>query len=687
VFCFAAVVAWLCAWLAAFHNLYGWLVDDQNTFSRFQVYATGGENFLDISWFHAYMWFLMLPPLLFHWTIPSHVAARAYQATSQFRALILYTILLHALVLGLVAAFLRQLCRSAFVSGAAFLLVALSPTLALYTPFLDSRYLSLLAVLPALMLLIQGSRRGLDSSAAVLLFGFVPGLLLGIGEDIHYECLYLSAPFAALFWGMQLVGRWRTLAQWRGFLAFIAGLGTWVVPVQIISMLFHPFAGTYLGTLIAQYSRHMQPYAGAENIVTWWSLFLSEMGVPMMIAVAAGLVILTINKLRPEYVLKFDSLLIVACCGVFSLYLLVSQTFPFYRMVFGYQLFYALAACIFAERAARRVKLSAQFRVVLAALIVFVISIVPSMLRTPEVYLAQQGYGAAVNRAYADAGKGHVSFIDTFDDEANSKAIIDRAAFDRIPRRDDLVTYFPVSFHFKYPDLFALLENVRPVARYPTIWCTKEMWAQVPTFYGGRRWIDEPANCEARVYRVAEIRRLESRPTLKITDVRADSEATRSMGVRRILAKRTPSLGWHSFEMWNVYWDLWVSANTPGKHWVVIRFQTPERISRITLVPPEFRVPPDFIWQGRKRVSNIEIIAVTPSGRSYSVWSGSRLENRVIIKARFRAIVASSIRLELWQSPRGPNERVGLKYVYFPEYDQTTTWNNLDPPGRPGPGR
>lgn len=685
-FCSITIVVWLLAWLAAFHNIYGWLLDDEDTFYRFQIYAVGGKNFFDIHWFHAYMWFLMLPQMLFHFSVPSHVAPRAYFLTSEFRALILYTIFLHGAVLALLAWFFRRICSNRLVCGAAFLLIVTSPTLALYTPLLDSRYLSLLSVLPALILMLRESESGFVDSRWARWAFLLSGFLLGLGEDVHYECLYFSVPFAAVYWVQALWSGRRSIGRWRLFALFVVGLCAWIVPVQCLSLLFHPFGQSYIGTLLSQYSNQIPPYTRVENIAVWWKLFSSELGIPMMIAAVAGLIILLFDRLRPDYVSRFNALIIVVSAALFSAYLFESPTFPFYRMAFCYQFFYALSACIFAERAVSAIIRNAAARRVAFAAIIVGLAFIPTFLRTPAVFAAQQGLGAAVNAAYSGAGRGAVFFIDVTDSDAVPQAVISRSQFDALTKRDYLVTYFPVTFHFKYPDLFALLESIKPVARYPTLWCTREMWAQAPTFYGTRNWADEPENCDALVYRVEDIKRAALRPKLIVASVRADSSAMPSMSPKRIFARRQPSYGWYGMELWRIYWDMWVSAAKPGEHWVDIRFSKPEKLSRVTVVPPDFRVPPDFLWRGRQRDSNIAIETVGPNDRPNVVWEGRHLEGKVIINARFQPVTTSSLRVVLSQSP-GPNQRVALKYVDFPEYNVMTAWDSVDQPGKPGPGK
>jgi hypothetical protein len=686
--CAGTIALWLIAWLVAVPNLYGWLVDDEDTFYRFQTYLLGGTHLFDIQWFHAYMWLLMAPPAAFRWTIPSHVAARAFAATPQLRALIVYTIVLHAVVLALVAAFLGRLVRRRSVAFAAFLIIATSPTLTFFTPLLDSRYLSLLAALPALLLLLRGAARERAPATARSLFldGFLPGLLIALAEDIHYECLYLVVPFSVVYWIARLVqarAGWPVLAA---LLAFVGGLAAWIVPVQLLSLLYQPFPTSYIGMLLGQYAKQLPPYTHLENLRTWVAVFGSEMGWPFIVAAAAGAVLVAFDRTRPAYVRRFDARLMVACMVIFGCYLLASSTFPFFRMSFGYQLFYAACACVCIERistalAPRRPIL----RRTLFALALLGIAFVPTFERSPEVYTAQQGYGKAVNLAYRLAPHGHVRFIVTFDDD-DPGTVIDRDEFDRLAPADVIVTYFPESFTFKYPDLFALMHDTVPAGSFPTLWCTREMWSQVPSFYGGRRWADEPDVCQSRVYRVADLRRAAGGPPLRIVSVHADSTALPYLGPRRALALRTPSNNWFGAELWNPYWDLWVSKATPGTHWLSMRFAEPARIGTITLVPPDFRVPPDFLWHGRKRVDEVRIVGVLPGGATRTLWTGTHLQDDAVIDARFTPTLLAGVRFELRQSP-GPNPSVGLKYVRFPGFTQTTAWNDVDPPGRPPPGR
>jgi hypothetical protein len=375
----------------------------------------------------------------------------------------------------------------------------------------------------------------------------------------------------------------------------------------------------------------------------------------------------------------------VGCILVFAAYILVSPTFPFYRMAFGLQFFYVIAAVAFLERLTSYFfPRSMRARWAFGVALLLTIALVPTFVRTPEVFAAQQGFGKAVNLAYERAAPNHVYFIDVFDMEAVPKAITSRKQFESLSPDDYLVTYFPETFFFKYPDLFALLNDTSPIASYPSLWCTKEWWAQEPTFFGTRRWDDEPPLCEARVFHVADIRRAAGGPRLQVASVSADSSALPCLGPRRVFALREPSGSWRSLELWRPYWDLWLSQATSGEHWLDVSLVNPERIGTITIVPPDFRVPPDFLWSGRKRVENMRIFGGRGAGPLHLLWGASDLQNRVIFTATFPPENVSRLHFVMWQGA-GPNPAVGLKYIRFPEYRQVTPWPNHDRPGYPPP--
>lgn len=645
------------------------------TFYRIQLYERGGSSLFDIQWFHAYMWFLMFLPWTLHWSIPSHVIPRAWNHTPEFRALILYTIVLHAILLIIVARFLRVLCKLPLIAIGAFLLLITSPTVLLYSDLLDSRYLGLLAGLPALLILIA-QEPGLRKHATrkVLLAFFFSGFLIGVGQAIHYTELYLCGPFALVYFVPALLPRFRTAAIWKRLGAFVAGLVAWFGPVQWLSLQYHPFKDSMIGTLIFQVDNHLSPYSRLTNLATWWHILIDEMGIPMMIAVVAGSVILIRDRWRPAYFTRVHARLAVWTSVIACAYFAWTPAFPFYRQLSGLQLFFALFAVVAIERAASRLRhMGSPIYIGAIATMYIAVAFLPSFVRGPEVFVAQQGLGRAVNLAYARASNpDRVHFMATYDWDPNPKAILSRADFDALRDDDYIVTDYPIFYHVKYPDIFALLYDTKPIGAFPTEWCTQEIWAELRSYFWFRRWYDEPANCEAQVFRVADFRAAERGTPLSVSQVTADSTLTPQQGPDRVLALRNPSgpLDDNYFGR-ELYSDQWVSNEQPGPHWLQVTFAKAARIGAVTVVPPDWIVPPDFLYTGRFRIDSLKILGDEGNGFR-QLWYGHNLENDVIFTATWAPVSIRRMRFVIEQHGPPANHAAALMYLRFPGYVVTS---------------
>ena len=290
--CTVLIVVWLGAWLLSFPNIYGWLTDDIFQFSRVKQYELGGPNLIDIQWFHAFDWFIVLLPWIFHWNVPSHMIPQAWERTGEFRALILYVMVLHAVLLAMLAYFIRQLCSNTIVCAGALLLFMTSPTFVFYTDLIDSRYLGLLAGVPALSILLLGRKQIFQPVRwPVLLRIHLPGFLIGLGQSIHYTLLYFAGPIALVYFLASFVEQ-RSRHVLIKLAFFTAGLLLWFVPVQLLSLEFHPFEGSMLGTLFGQVTSLGSHYDQIADNASWLHFFIEEMGIPMMAAVTAGFALL-----------------------------------------------------------------------------------------------------------------------------------------------------------------------------------------------------------------------------------------------------------------------------------------------------------------------------------------------------------------------------------------------------------
>lgn len=667
----ALILTWLALWLASFHNLYGWLTDDATVFSRVVLYERGGENIFDIQWFHAYMWLVLFLPWTFHWTVPSHDMPRAWQRTAEFRALILYVIFLHAIFLAIVAYFFRTVCKNALLCFGAFVLFVTSPTLLEYADLLDSRFLGLLAGLPSALILMHQfpSIQSAVSRKRILLGFFLAGFLLAVGQAIHYTEWYFNGPLSAAYWVLALSSNWRSSQTWRKLTTYVAGIVAWFAPVQWLSLRYHGFGESMIGTMIFQVDNHLSPYGRGEDFVIWLQVFRDAMGLPMIVAVACGAVVLSFDRLRPAYIGKFHAQLMVWTTVIASAYFLATPAFPFYRQVSGLQLFYALFAMVAIERSVwwiSRTFSSIGFggRIAIGTLLFLAVAFVPSVLRGSEVFAAQQGLGRAVNYAYERASAGHVFFIATYDWDEHPKALVSRADFDRLSASDYIVTDYPIFFHVKYPDLFALMHDTKPLASFPTLWCTQENYAELRAFFAFRRWDEEPENCESQVFSVAQLRAEAAKAPLEVTSIRADSTLSASHAAERALAIRNPQTGLDdNYFGRGMFDDLWASKASSGTHWIEVTFARPEVLGAVTIVPADFKGPPDYKNVGR--IASLTLLANDRPGAALKpVWSGRDLENDAIFTATFAARRIATLRFEI--ATGAGNGVACLEYIRFP---------------------
>jgi hypothetical protein len=685
--CAAAIVVWLSAWLFSFHDIYGWLTDDIYQFQRVMMYERGGRNMLDIPWFHAYDWFIATLPWLFHWSIPSYMVPQVWARTGEFRAFILYTIVLHAIILAMIANLLHLVCKNRLVAFGALVLFMTSPTFVFYSDLLDSRYLGFLAGLPALILLLRARDTMTEPKpiGSMLLFFLLPGFLFGLGQSIQYTLTYFAGPVSAVYWYYAFVGQWQSRVVWRHFSFFVAGVALWFAPVQALSLCFHPFNMSMIGILLNQVDTLSSHYDKLSQLATWLHFFLEDMGVSMMVLVTAGALISYRDAWRPSYISQFHARLIFWSCFILIAYLVVTPSIAFYRQVALYQFFFMLFAMIAVDVWTKR--LFPTLKVLRAAAVCtlfFLAAWVPSLARMPEVFVASQGLGRAVIAAHRAAAESHgkVYFIEFYDYDLYPLSIISRQDFDRLKPGDVIVTDFPTLFFVKYPDLFALLHDAGPIASFPTEWCTRENWVEERTYWNYRRYQDEPESCNAQVYRVSTIRKEEAGKPLRVLSVRADSEMSPQYPPSRVFAIRSPAVPMDMTDCCNAVpaaRDLWASDGNTRKHWLQITFAHPTRLHAVTVVPTNYFSPPG--WNTVARPQFVAIYGTESRNRVVKLWQSGDLRNAAIFTANFEPTIVKSIRIAIQQPPvddqrhaimfyqrLSPSPVAAIEYIAFPGY-------------------
>ena len=160
----ATIATYLLLWLTHFQYVYGWLNDDRT------LYVKGLATLKDwsgaFSFYNAlqpYFFLISYLPLKLGVSLPSQPLPFLGEQTGQFRFLLLYTMLLHAVLLGVWAWFAPALTPSRLVAWLSLLLFATSPSLIFWSPQADSRVLGLPFLLAGLWLLVQ---RGHSQPAA-----------------------------------------------------------------------------------------------------------------------------------------------------------------------------------------------------------------------------------------------------------------------------------------------------------------------------------------------------------------------------------------------------------------------------------------------------------------------------------------------------------------------------------------
>ena len=269
-------------------------------------------------------------------------------------------------------------------------------------------------------------------------------------------------------------------------------------------------------------------------------------------------------------------------------------------------------------------------------------------------------------------------------------SIVARHDFDHLKPGDYLVTVFPTTYFVKYPDIFALMHETKPVASFPTEWCTHENWVEERTYWEFRRYQDEPESCNSQVYSVKALRQTEATRSLKVATLDADSSLSPDLQPFWVFTLRNPRVPINnfvgSFNRGPVFEDLWSSAETPGPHWIEMSFATPATIGSATIVPVNYLAPPLYAKVGRPQ--SVQIYGSSSRrGPLHLLWSGDGLRDDAIVSANFAPLTLAKVRFVLTQPKPDDWDRAiitsqrlpatlnsAIEYIHFPGYSVT-----LDP--------
>jgi hypothetical protein len=660
------VALFLLVWIAMLPNVYGWLTGETQTFVKLLGYAADPRKRFDPSTDQALYWLIGAVPLALHWSLPSYVVPRTWAAEGTLRALIAATIVAYTVLVAVVAWFYRRLASDAAVSTMALGLFVLGPTFWFLCTELDTRFLSLLAALPAaIVLLARAGEPSAERTPRELIAGFaLPGALFGAALLLSDETRFLEAPFVLAYAFWTLLPNPRARRRWIELGALAAGFALWSIAIELISLAYHPFGSSILVALAVHAAPNVTLYTRLTEFARWIGDFASQAGWPLLVAAAFGVTALLRNRRRASYIEPGTARIIGTTTLLAPLIGALSSLEPYYQAAACFQPLLSFVAAVGVERAAAALRLRGRSRFAGLALGLVAVAWVP-FARTVDVVVAHQGLGRAVALAHRLAGTGKVDFLVSYDWDVGPRAVTSPAALEALDPNDYLVTTFPLNFYMRYPDLLALFHDTEPVAAFPTEWCTREAFVETAAYFNGRPWYREPELCQARVYRVAALLAAAGGRPLPVAEVNADSEASARQSPLRVLSERsTPAGGADIYGDPRFAGDLWSSApvalDGPGDvqpHWLHIAFARPIALDRVTVVAPDYTYF-DPLYE-------LEVY----DDRGRLLWRGSGLAERQLIDVTFARTTVRGLRLVILRQGPSPFEsRAAIAYVRIPGY-------------------
>jgi hypothetical protein len=657
------VVAYLVLWLTHFQAVYGWIMDD------YAVEWTKGLATVQ-DWRHAFdVWnalqlsFFLITylPLKVGISLPSYPLPLFGEQTGHFRFLLLYTVFLHAGLLVVWAWFAAALTGSRLAALVSLALVATSPTLTLWTPQPESRLLGLPFALVGIWLLLRLGTRGAPAGWRQAGAYFLVGSLFGLAQAVHYTALYLIAPVCLVFWLLRLARHWRRPAVWREAIAFGVG-GLWLhLVIEAVSyfLVGHPWSEGLTMTLAKLRTIHTSPWSTLGNLTILADGFLSQVGPPLLVAMAAGWGVYLWGAWRADAPRRDTRLVVGLGVPLGLLYLWLSGTMPFFRQTSGLQPFFFLFAGLGVAAAARRVGGASLARGAVVGASLVLLGVLP-WTQAAAVFQAHQSLGRAVAWAYANKGDHPLAWlrIAWF---GSDHELLQPEELDRLPADAWLLSYYPVSFVDSYPRMQPYLARTPAVAAWPSLYATDTLRME-HRGYGYNDWRADPLLRDIRIVEVGALRETMRGAPLRVAAVTADSQAFPSAEPANVFDADTAPDGV----------GAWVSATTPGPHTLEVTLASAAPIGALDVVlpPMDQTGKKEFKEQTGSRIGALEIQTAPVGGAFETVWTGRDLERQPVVAAVWPARPIDRLRLVVQRAtlPTGPTDWTAIAELEFPGY-------------------
>ncbi len=329
------IAVYLGVWLANFHDVYGWIMDDRYYYLKGLATVQDWRNaFTPFNYVQTYHLAVSYLPLKLGAMLDSVPLPEFGTATGQFRLLLLFTLILHAGILLVWAAVSTKITGNRLAAAASLLVLATSPVFIFWSPLPDSRMLGLPFFLPGWFLLHRttlpfniGTKRG-----AALRF-FVIGSLFGIAQSVQYTTLYVILPVCAAYWGSWLLRHWRIARCWQSLGAFVVGCVWLAVVYEILNgvvvgipLEYGPFM-----TMVERLGAHHSFWTRAGDLAIWAEIFRSQFGLPMLVAVLGGWTWYLTDSWRSRAEDRHNRLALAGAIGLGLLYLALSGSQAMFR--------------------------------------------------------------------------------------------------------------------------------------------------------------------------------------------------------------------------------------------------------------------------------------------------------------------------------------------------------------------
>lgn len=621
------VTVYLIIWLVNFRYVYGWLMDDRLVYEKacktvsdlLAPFRADDRNAL-----HFYFYLISLLPAALPVKLDSYTLPLFGNQTGHYRFMLLYAVFLHAALLLMWAVFACKFSRSRAAAICSLVLFAASPSLFLWTPQPDSRYLGLLVGLPGAWLMISRIP-GSDKNRRRQLLA---GVLCSVALSIHYTSAYLLGPLAVCHWfiGMMTKGRRRSVLSELAWFTI-----AFMLPLAVVELVSRFVAGLPWERGPAMFAmqsgaQHASRFALQQNLQTWLQSAMSQMGPLLLVLIPAGWAIYFLRAFRGTTNSAQRTIALAIPLAV--ILLLVSGKMPFFRMTTVLQPFLFLFASIATLAIVKSASRGTWLRATLACVLLLAAGSHQAR-QAAAVYEGHQGLGRALELAHTNRSDRQINWL-SIAWYGGSYGLFNPPDF-RDPTVDSvLVSYFPASFVWGHPATSARLRDMTPLASFKTLWSTDAVHSEVSPYWPNNDWRIDPLMSEAKVFRMSDcVSTLEAVP-IEVSSVVADSQLSPEYEPANVLDDGGSPDSHTS----------WKSESSQADHFLEIRFATGYRLDRVQIISPAMDAAAMTL-----KMDAVEILVDDGGGAFLSVWSAENLSSFTIIEASWQMRMVARMRI------------------------------------------